>query len=172
MKLIVGLGNPGKEYQQTRHNVGFLFVDELATKLKIEFEKNKYVDSEVAANSDFILAKPHTFMNNSGQAVKSLITYYDLPIANLIVIHDDLDIPLGQYKIQHAVGPKMHNGIISIENEVKSNQFTRIRIGVDNRDPENRIPGDVYVLQKFTDDEMKILKGVIENIVVEFMNDL
>lgn len=172
MKLIVGLGNPGKEYQQTRHNVGFLVVDALAQKLGAIFENNKYLLCQVAEHDNLVMAKPQTFMNNSGKAVKLLIEKYQILSDSLFVIHDDLDIPLGQYKIQHAIGPKVHNGVNSIEESIKTNQFTRVRIGVDSRSVENRIPGDAYVLQKFSDVEMENLNSVIQKIMVELINDL
>ena len=171
MKLIVGLGNPGTEYQQTRHNVGFLVVDELAKNVNESFEKDKYTFSEVASTDDLILAKPQTFMNNSGEAVKYLLEKYMLLENSLVVVHDDLDIPLGQYKIQHAVGPKVHNGISSIEQRINTDQFTRVRVGVDHRDPNNRISGEAYVLQNFTKEERGILSGVIHTIASKLIND-
>lgn len=103
-------------------------------------------------------------MNSSGEAVNKLANYYSLVPSALFVAHDDLDLPLGEYKIQKGVGPKLHNGINSIEQTLGSSDFWRIRIGVDNRDPNNRIPGEDYVLQDFSKEEMESLKIVFKKI--------
>jgi PTH1 family peptidyl-tRNA hydrolase len=116
MKLIVGLGNPGREYENTRHNVGAIFIDYL---------KKKEIPSGI------ILAKTDVFMNDSGTSVRKMVDYYKLGLDFLCVVHDDLDIPLGSYKIQKGKGPKLHNGILSVENELGSEDFWRVRIGVD-----------------------------------------
>lgn len=149
MKLIVGLGNPGKEYQNTRHNAGYLFVE--------EFQKSKF-------SKDFVIRKTDTFMNDSGKFVKALVDKYKLDLSNLYVVHDDLDILLGSYKIQFGRGPKDHNGISSVDQELGSNQYWHIRIGVDKRDPQNRVLGEEYVLQNFTDEEREILNKTIKEI--------
>ncbi len=157
MKLIVGLGNPGKEYERTRHNVGAIFVDYL---------KKKEIPQGIIA------AKTDTFMNDSGLSVRKMVDYYKLELDKLCVVHDDLDIPLGSYKIQKGKGPKLHNGILSIENELSSTDFWRIRVGVDARDNDNRIPGEKYVLEKFSEEELKILQGLFPQIEGEIINNL
>ncbi len=167
MKLFVGLGNPGVAYEKTRHNAGFLCVDAIAKHNDISFEKNKYLHALVAQSSELVLMKPETFMNDSGRAVSALVREYPEDYKSLTVIHDDLDIPLGSYKIQFGIGPKEHNGITSIEESLKTNQFCRVRIGVDNRDPLARIPGEAYVLQEFSPDELKVLNETIEKVQVE-----
>ncbi len=149
MKLIVGLGNPGTEFVNTRHNVGYLFVD--------KFSKKKL--------STFVTKKTHVFMNDSGSAVKKFISENSsFSIPNLYIVHDDLDIPLGKYKIQFGVSPKDHNGLESVDNYLGTRDYWHVRIGVDNRDPKNRIPGEKYVLENFTDEERKIIDNVIDEI--------
>ncbi len=169
MKLFVGLGNPGKEYVKNRHNVGFMFLDTFST--FETFNTNKHTYSLVAKDliHDVLLAKPNTFMNSSGKAVKALLAYYKLNTSDLYIIHDDLDIRLGEYKIQKGVGPKIHNGVNSIEETLNTKDFFRIRIGVDNRLPENRIPGERYVLTDFEPFEMDQLHAVFERIKAELL---
>jgi len=169
--LIVGLGNPGEKYKNNRHNVGFLSVNYLTTQLKDKsfsvrtYEKFDCQIFEALINTNkFLFVKPQTFMNNSGSAVKKVLDYFKIDIKNLIVIHDDLDIPLGKFKIQKASGPKLHNGILSIEKELKTKDFTRIRIGVDNRNPKLKIDGERYVLSDFTKEEKKQLDEIFEKI--------
>ncbi len=142
MLLIVGLGNPGIKYQNNRHNVGHMFVDYLIK------EKIKAV-------------KTDCFMNVSGIFVNKLIRNLKLETKNLIIIHDDLDIPLGKFHIQFASGPQLHNGLESIEQHLKTKDFWRIRIGVDNRLPDRKIPGETYTLQNFSVDEKKLLETEI-----------
>lgn len=142
--LIIGLGNPGKKYQNTRHNAGFIVIDELGKK-----------------NPDgFILAKTDTFMNESGKAVKKLVASHQSPITNLLVIHDDIDIPLGEFKIQKGKGAAGHKGVQSIINELRTKDFWRARIGIC---PKRGKPENVekFVLQNFTKEERKTLKEVI-----------
>ncbi len=165
MKLLVCLGNPGKEYENNRHNVGYMFADYVVNKYQIsniKYHYDKYLHSEISEiainNKPIFLAKPQTFMNKSGEAVFSCVTRYALDsMRNLIVVHDDLDIPLGKFKIQKGEGPKLHNGIESVERHLKTKDFWRIRIGIDNRNPEKRIDGETYVLQDFTAEEKNIL---------------
>lgn len=157
MKLIVGLGNPEKKYFDNRHNVGYLAIDYLQEKLH---------SSDFISSRDFIVKKSDQFMNSSGIAIKKIVENLttklvtQLKIENLYVVHDDLDIPLGEYKIQFAKGPKLHNGIESVEAKLGTKDFWRIRIGVDNRDSDNRTPGEQYVLQDFTTQERQILEEV------------
>lgn len=172
MYLIVGLGNPGEKYKLNRHNVGFMFIDALAKKLEVnKFESSKHGKAEYASittpkGKKVELVKPQTFMNDSGFAVKyAKGKHKELKIEDIHVVHDDLDIPLGESKMQLAVGPKVHNGVRDIEEKLKSKNFWRLRIGVDNRDPNNRIPGEAYVLQNFNKDELEIVHRVIDDLV-------
>ena len=152
MKLIIGLGNPGEEYLNTRHNAGFLVAEKL--------QKTKLP-------AGVVVRKPDTFMNESGVFVKKLVDQYKLDPSNLYIVHDDLDIPLGSYKIQLGVGPKDHNGVNSVESELGTKDFWRVRIGIDNRQPDDRIPGEEYTLQDFTETEINTLGGVIEKVCKE-----
>jgi len=174
MKLIIGLGNPGEKYKDNRHNVGFMFVDYLLGTVQnanphSQFKYDKYLLSEICEiESEYVLAKPHTYMNKSGDAVKKLLERFPSdhqpPITNhLIIVHDDLDIPFGKFKIQMQ-GPKQHNGLISIQNKLMTMEFLRIRIGVDARKPELPIGGEEYVLQNFTDEEMAHLPELFQKI--------
>jgi PTH1 family peptidyl-tRNA hydrolase len=153
MKALVGLGNVGKKYERTRHNVGFMFVD-------------KFRDAW--HGQDLVFIKPNTMMNNSGEAVRDTSDYYKISPEDIFVVHDDLDLPLGEYKIQFGVGPKVHNGVNSVEKHMKTSDFWRVRIGIDNRDPENRISGEDYVLENFSDKEM----DKIENAIFESIKEL
>lgn len=148
MKHIIGLGNPGKKYQNNRHNAGYMLID---------FLKNKDLPN-------FKFHKTDTMMNNSGKYVASLVNYHKIELEDLYIVHDDLDLPLGEYKIQKGIGPKVHNGVLSVEKHLSSKDFYRIRIGVDAREPNNRISGESYVLMDFSQEEMKILDDVFEQI--------
>ncbi len=182
MKLIAGLGNPGKKFEGTRHNIGFMILDALVfqiqnLKLKnkncdLKFKNNSKLQSLICicrnsenSNQKTVFAKPQTSMNLSGIALYKLINHFKVILPDLWVIHDDLDLRLGDYKIQFGVGPKLHNGILSIEKELKTKDFWRVRIGVDNRSFVERIPGEKYVLQDFREDEKVKLKEVIEKVI-------
>ncbi len=188
MKLIVGLGNPGDKFKDTRHNVGFMVVEEIQKQVfsnqltvnskenKFSFEKN--FDSMICKlkteNCELLLIEPQTFMNNSGNAIKKLITNYQLPITNLYVIHDDLDIPLGQYKIQFGKGPKVHNGLNSVETQLKTKDFWRVRIGVQGEHyqqikAQGKSMAEEYVLKPFGKDEMPVITQVINEAAKELL---
>ena len=147
MKLIIGIGNPGEKYRYNRHNVGHMVIDKVKSqKLKVKSFKTD------------------TFMNNSGSFVLQLTNHYSLSSNDLFIIHDDLDLHLGTWKMQIGKGPKDHGGINDIEQKLGTKVFTRIRVGADNRKPESRVSGEEYVLQNFTNEERKILDGVIEEV--------
>jgi len=149
MKLIVGLGNPGQKYKYNRHNVGFMVVDRL-------MELNL---------AGVVLAKPQTFMNKSGIAVKKLTKHYSLPPNALYVIHDDLDIELGKFKISFGKGPKVHNGLRSIYEQLGTKDFWHVRIGIDNRLKTGfKGTGEEYVLQNFRPEEKKIINKICQEI--------
>lgn len=153
----MGIGNPDAQYKNTRHNIGHMLVDYLLT----EMTNNQI--------TNYKLVKTEGYMNNSGEEVKRLVEYYKLELDDLYVLHDDLDIPLGSFKIQKGVGPKDHNGIRSIDEKLSSEDYWRVRIGVDNREPENKIPGEDYVLLRFSKEEMELLTGVFEEIRKELV---
>lgn len=182
MYLIVGLGNPGEKYEKTRHNTGWLVLDKFANQIpNFKFQISNKLQLEcgkvILAGKEIFLVKPLTFMNKSGEAVRQLIENCKLgskgafalakQIANLIIVHDDLDIPLGKYKIQFGKGPKEHNGVESVERVLGTKDFWRVRIGIENRDPEKRILGEEYVLQEFTKEQKKIIDQVIVAVVKE-----
>ena len=145
MILIVGLGNPGEKYQKTHHNIGFRIIDELKS---LNLEKT-------------ILAKPQTFMNLSGKAVKSLMRKYKIAINNLWVIHDDIDLPLGKIRIAKNRGAAGHKGVESIIKEIGSKNFIRFRVGIQPKLGKPKNP-EKFVLQKFNKQEEKIAKEVIK----------
>lgn len=157
MKLVIGLGNPGEKYKNNRHNIGHLVVDKLLT---------------TTHDKDLIIKKSDVFMNNSGEFVKKLVDQNKFDISNLWVIHDDLDIHLGSYKILFGKGPKDHNGLNDIFDKLGTKDFWHVRVGVDNRNPEDRISGEEYVLQNFTDEERKILDGVIGEVCKKLVTTL
>ena len=170
MRVIVGLGNPGIDYVGTRHNAGVLFVERLAETLNNDYGWRAHKAAMVFETPKVILAKSKDkFMNESGVWVKELLKNTSDPES--ILVHDDLDIRLGEFKMQMGTGPKVHYGVQSVENALGTKDFMRVRIGVDNRDPNNRIPGESYVLQKFTTQELTILDKVFQEIIdISFAN--
>ena len=165
--LIVGLGNPGNEYSKTRHNVGFMAVDYFAPNdATWKKEKNALTTRTEINNKNVILVKPQTFMNNSGDAVGPLMTFYKIPLENIIVIHDDMDLKLGTYREKTGGGSAGHNGIKSIDNAIGS-EYKRIRIGIGHpRDFESPIDPSDWVLGKFDDEQLKQIQSVIKSIKI------
>jgi len=160
MFLIVGLGNPGTKYENTRHNLGFMVLDLLAGhRSPGEGGWDTKYDSQFIKLSDVILAKPQTFMNNSGKAVAQIHKFY--PDAQIIIVHDELDLELGAVRIQKNVSAAGHNGVQSIIDELGTKDFIRIRLGMNNPESRGQLPGEDYVLQKFTEAEDAIVKEMI-----------
>ena len=167
MKLIVGLGNPGKEYLKTKHNAGFMaldyFLNDQEFKKKFDglmLEKN--IDTEKV-----IFFKPMSFMNLSGMPIAKIVNYYSIKPEDILIIHDDLDLDLGKMKLKKGGKSGGHNGIKSIEQQLKSTNFNRLKIGIGR--PEQQTVSD-YVLSKFSKSELeKINFGIIENIVIDFI---
>ena len=170
MKLIVGLGNPGPKYQYNRHNVGFMILDTFVSQIsnyqlpisneilnqKFKF-RNKF-QSKILKADNLLLAKPTTFMNQSGKAVGKMVVHYKIKMPNLWVIHDDLDIALGDYKIQKGKGPKVHKGVMSIDKALGTRDYWHVRVGVENRKDLEGEPsftkameGKEYVLQDYSE---------------------
>jgi PTH1 family peptidyl-tRNA hydrolase len=167
MKLIIGLGNPGKEYERTRHNVGFQLVDVLCEKWDFpDFAPEKKFSSLISAGvkdgEKILLVKPETFMNRSGEAVASIISFFKLTPADITVVHDDLDLPFGSWKESTDSGPAGHNGVASIIEHLGTKTFRRIRIGI-GRPSDGREAAD-YVLGRFGDEEQKKLPELFEEI--------
>jgi PTH1 family peptidyl-tRNA hydrolase len=149
MRLIVGLGNPGTKYAKTRHSVGYMAIDKLLT--------------EIGDRPDIVLVKPTTFMNDSGVAVREAFKNSNIKLSDLYIIHDDLDIPLGTYKIQLGKGPKTHKGLLSIYEKLGTKDFWHVRIGVENRADKN-ISGEAYTLMPFEPAEKEIINGVLDEV--------
>lgn len=165
MFLIIGLGNPGKEYEKTKHNAGFRTVDFLAGKYDLGWaDESKKLLSEVSSgkidSQKVMFAKPLTFMNNSGKAVKFLATTYKLQPTSCIVIHDDSDLPLGKIKISFGKSSGGHKGVESIIKALKTKEFWRIRIGIQSS--KKHIQAEKLVLQKFKPEEEKIFAKVVK----------
>lgn len=169
MKMIVGLGNPGLKYDNTRHNVGFAIVDMIARRGGAGFSFKGRFRAEVAEVPGMMLVKPQTFMNKSGLSVSRLLNFYKIEHDDLYIVHDDLDLRMGKYKIQQNVGPRNHRGILSIEHELGSSEFWRIRIGVDSRSAENRIVGEEYVLMPLSEDEKVQIEELVSRVVDDLM---
>jgi len=161
--LIVGLGNPGREYKNSRHNAGFMVLDRLAVQLDVSFSrvKSKALVTE-AKYSDHhcILAKPQTYMNLSGQSVSELMRFYKIPLSNLLVVHDDIDLPFGTIRLRPSGGSGGHKGMMSIIERLASQDFPRLRIGI-NR-PPGRMEASDYVLQDFSPQEMQLLPEILD----------
>ncbi len=163
--LIVGLGNPGAEYKMTRHNVGFMALDVLAGADAVWKNEKNALTARVDINGHrVILAKPQTFMNNSGVAVLALMTFYKIPLENLIVVHDDMDIAVGSVREKIGGGSAGHNGIKSIDANV-GRDYRRIRIGVGHpRDLDLKIDPSDWVLGQFDSEQYKQISSVISNL--------
>lgn len=171
MHLIVGLGNPGKKYERTRHNVGFLVVDELARQLNATFKNKTSFEAEVAEVDSITLMKPQTFMNVSGRAVKSYLTKHKCTAADVLVVYDDADIPFGEIKFKQGGSSAGHNGMQSIIDQFeKGTSVARIRIGI-GRPTHIDVPLDVFVLQKWTTEEEKKIPEMIKT-TIEKINEI
>jgi PTH1 family peptidyl-tRNA hydrolase len=175
--LIAGLGNPGKQYSETRHNIGFKVIDQLAQKLGVEFRrmqskamvtKAQYLDSRL------ILAKPRTFMNNSGQAVGALARFYKVPMENILVIYDDVDLDFESLRLRPDGRSSGQKGMDSVIRSLGTDQIPRLRIGIGR--PPGRMETPDYVLRPFSADEKSVLPFIIDRAVdaiLEFVqNDI
>jgi len=165
MKLIVGLGNPGERYKGTRHNVGFVVMETMVG--QAEWKESRKMKGVFRKEEGMVLVKPTTFMNESGRAVVNFKNFYKISLDDLWVVHDDLDLKLGEYKVQKGVGPKVHNGILSIEKQLGNKDFWRVRVGVDGRNGHRSVSGEEYVLGKFSKEEMGVINEVVERVVKE-----
>lgn len=178
MKLVIGLGNPGEEYKENRHNIGFMVLDKLAEELKIkDYKLSDGAKAEYAwgtiGKEKIELFKPQIFMNSSGFSVGyAKKKHKDLKLSDIYVVHDDLDIPLGSYKVHFGKGPKNHKGLESISETLGTSGYWHVRLGVDNRDPKNRTAGEEYVLQDFTNEELMSLKETINKVVKDLCRKL
>jgi PTH1 family peptidyl-tRNA hydrolase len=182
MKLIAGLGNPGKEYENTRHNAGFMILERLTSdfrKLRSAKQFNtrlikmkKEFESEMVKIDGLMFVKPQTFMNRSGFAVANFIKFYKIGTQDLFVIHDDLDINLGEYKIQMGKGPRIHNGLESVYEKLGTKQFWHVRVGVDTRQGERKMEGKDYVLMHFSKEEKDVFNLMAGRLVLEIIEKI
>ncbi len=164
MYVIVGLGNPGKEYERTRHNIGFIAIDYFAQKHGIEINKIKHkavIGEGRINNQKIMLVKPQTYMNLSGQSVREIAEYYNIEDEEIIVVYDDIDIDTGEIRIRKSGSAGTHNGMKSIIYDLQSDQFPRVRVGI-SRDA--RMDLAKYVLSRFSDEENKVLEETVPRI--------
>jgi len=163
MKLVVGLGNPGKEYKNTRHNIGFEVVENLAeAPLKMNKKFNAEISEGKINGEKIILLQPQTFMNNSGQSVAAAAHFYKIKPADILVIHDDIDLPLGKIRIKKDGSSGGHRGVESIIATLGSKNFTRLKIGVAPEKRSKNFNAANFVLKKFAKAEEKILAETIK----------
>jgi peptidyl-tRNA hydrolase, PTH1 family len=170
MKLIVGLGNPGTKYRFTRHNIGFLVIDHLSDKFDIAVGQKKFdafYGKGKIGTVPVMLAKPQTFMNLSGFAVQRLIDYFEIGIQDLIVIHDDLDLPFPSIRLKSGGGHGGHKGLMSIIEQSGTGDFTRVRLGIGK--PAHKGLVESYVLELFSKDEMEFIPNIIEEASMAIM---
>ena len=170
--LIVGLGNPGLKYKNTRHNAGFMAIDAFIENHKQEIKSQKEKYNAIITELKFkdrkiIIAKPLIFINNSGKTIKEIIKYWRINIKNLYIIHDDIDLPLGTVRISKNIDSAGHKGVQSIINELKTKNFTRIRIGIRPTETNSykKIPTDKFVLEKFSKNEKSVIEKAIKKII-------
>ncbi len=163
IKLLVGLGNPGKRYERTRHNVGFMVVDALIRNLKLKNCSEECLSHLYRASfldNEFLVAKPQTYMNNSGLAVVNLLETYRISPEEMLVVHDDLDLPLGRVRLRLNGSSGGHHGIESIVKEIRSNRFYRLRVGIGRPKDKNKVVD--YVLSPFSEEEQELLYRVVD----------
>jgi PTH1 family peptidyl-tRNA hydrolase len=178
MKLIIGLGNPGTQYEKTRHNIGFLLLDEIKNNINSsDFKMNEKFSALIsekkdAAGEKIFLVKPQTFMNRSGEVTKKIMDFYKVSPKNIFVIHDDLDILTGEYKKSLDSTAAGHNGAQNIIDHIGTKQFVRYRIGIEGAEKkkDRTIPGDVFVLQNFTEEELSSIN--ISTMTKKILTDL
>lgn len=173
LKLVVGLGNPGTEYEKTRHNIGFMVIDKLAETLNLKLDSSKfdgvYTKSEING-SHFVIAKPMTFMNLSGNFVRSLCDFYKIYPQNILVIYDDMAFPLGQLKLRSKGSGGGQNGMQNIINRMGTEKIKRIRVGIGSNQSMDKAK---YVLSKFLPNELVLLDTVVANATLsayDFLN--
>ena len=170
MKLIVGLGNPGKEYEKTRHNVGFNIIDLYLKENKLKLDKEKFngkYTKTTINGEDVIFLEPQTFMNNSGESVSAIMKFYKININDILVIQDDLDMEIGKIKLKEKSSSGGHNGIKSIEEHLGTEDYKRLKIGISNN---KDIDTKDYVLGKFSKDDREILENTYKT-CIDIIND-
>ncbi|HEX5222291.1 MAG TPA: aminoacyl-tRNA hydrolase [Verrucomicrobiae bacterium] len=163
LHLIVGLGNPGADYAKTRHNAGFMLVELLASRWRADWNNEKKFQSKIAKTERngkrLVLCEPQTFMNLSGEAVGTLVKFYQLPLKQLIVAVDDADLPLGEIRARPSGSSGGHHGLESIEQHLGSREYARLRIGIGRKDATRQITG--HVLGRLSKDELAVMEKVL-----------
>ena len=161
--LLIGLGNPGREYQNNRHNFGFMLIDRLAVRLGargLKVQSKAIVTTTSYEDRRLILAKPQTYMNLSGQSAQGLLNFYKLPMEHMLIAHDDLDLPFGTIRMRPGGGPGGQRGVASTIERLGTKDFARLRLGIGR--PPGRMDPSAYVLQDFSREEMKILSELLD----------
>jgi peptidyl-tRNA hydrolase, PTH1 family len=161
--LLIGLGNPGREYRDTRHNVGFMLIDRLIVRLNargMKVQSKAIVTTATYEDRKLILAKPQTYMNLSGQSAQGLLNFYKLPVENMLIAHDDLDIPFGTIRIRPKGGPGGQGGMASAISQLGTKDFPRLRIGIGR--PSGRMDPAAYFIQNFSREELKVLSEIVD----------
>ena len=161
LKLVVGLGNPGKEYRETRHNVGFLVIDEVARRAGVSCDREAFgaLVGKTFGSAPMLLAKPLTFMNLSGQAVQGLASFHKVEPADLLVVADDVNLPLGRLRARRGGSAGGHNGFKSVAEQLGTDQFPRLRVGVGGGEPGRELSG--HVLGRFSADERQAILDAV-----------
>jgi len=173
--LIIGLGNPGREYKDTRHNIGFMLIDRLALRLNaqgIKVQAKAIVTNALYQDKKLILAKPQTYMNLSGQSAQGLLHFYKIPIENLIIAHDDLDLPFGTIRVRPGGGAGGQRGMASAIERLGTKDFPRLRLGIGR--PPGRMDAAAYVLQAFSKEDQTLLPNILDSAadaVLAFVTD-
>lgn len=162
MKLIVGLGNIGNKYTFTRHNVGFMLADSFAINNNLTFKENTklkcFTTNLRTLNEDYLIIKPTTFMNLSGESVRAVMDYYKIPVEDILIVYDDLSLELGKIRFRANGSDGGHNGIKSVIKHVGTQEVARLKIGIG---PQPNLPSEVFVLQNFSKEELEALKPVL-----------
>ena len=173
MKLIIGLGNPGKEYENTRHNIGYIFIDSLASKLGVSIDKKKFngLYTETMINNEkVLLVKPLSYMNLSGEVVAKFVNFYKIDVKDILIINDDLDLEVGRIRLRAQGSSGGHNGLKNIALHLNTEEFKRLKIGISNN---KLIDTKDYVLGKFSKEEIKTindLKDQINDLLIDFIS--
>lgn len=173
MKLVVGLGNIGKEYSCTRHNIGFMAIDKCAEIYNVDMTRHKFNGNYGEINisgEKVIFLKPEKYMNLSGEVIRDFVKFYKIPVENILIINDDMDLMIGSFRLKYKGSPGGHNGLKNIELHLGTSEYKRLKIGISHNrlmDTKN------YVLSKFSVDEMKLINPIIDivpNIIEDFIN--
>lgn len=170
MKLVVGLGNPGREYEETRHNIGFQTIDKFASKLGVSINKSKFngLYGEILIDGEkILLLKPQSYINLSGEVIRKFVDFYKISIDEILIIHDDLDLAVGTYKLKQIGSSGGHNGLKNIELHLGTQEYKRIKIGISNN---KNIDTKDYVLGKLSKEESEKLNEV-KNTVLDILDD-